>query len=110
MVRDFDSSVQKFALPSKATLYDSTLYHTTHVSCQNAECKSKVSGEWKEDGTNMPCVLTFNRPHQDRLMYFVCRVCHQQWYVPSKGDESSAPMDASGAGASIVPASGAGTG
>lgn len=97
MVRDFSSSVQKFALPTKSTSYDTTLYHTTHMKCPNDACKSKVFSEWKEDGTNIPCVKTLNRPHQNRLMYFVCGVCHQQWYVPEKLSDTLVP--ASGAGA-----------
>ena len=66
------SNTNNYTLPTPLTKYDQTLYSTSKPACPNTECTELV-----------PQVLMFNRPHQNRTIFFCCAACGTSW-TPSK--------------------------
>ena len=62
------NNIKTYALPTTCTAYEKAMYSTSKIACPNTECTTLV-----------PKVLMFNRPTEDRVMYFYCTCCKHTW-------------------------------
>lgn len=83
-ITETDTGVKKYALPSKQTKYDNTMFHTSRIPCNNTECPSLDPSNWDLDGKNLPNILLYNQPEENRTMYMTCAVCGTSWRVANK--------------------------
>jgi len=78
-VHEASANNQEFTIPTAITKYDTTMYQTGKLECQNKKCPSLDPANWLADPDNAPNVLLFNAPSENRSMYFYCRVCSSTW-------------------------------
>lgn len=71
----------EYSLPTNITRFDKTMTRTSIIDCQNEECPSLNLESWLENTKNVPNVLMFNNPDQNKIMYFLCTVCNSSWHT-----------------------------